>query len=206
LLAQYVILGLLKERPMHGYEIKQRFERISGLFWKVSYGSLYPALRKLSHEGYIVPQQAGEDNAGRKVFHLTDAGENALLSWLREAGNNDGMNRNSRNEFMLRLTFFTYLPKTEAEALIRTRLKSVNCKQDELLKKITEIHRRNEQGDYYKLAMLEYIFRTVRTEKAWLEDLLAGKEMPTADTDNGGYMREGGWMIGNSGAGGGYYA
>ena len=181
MLAQYVILGLLKERPMHGYEIKQRFEHISGLFWKVSYGSLYPALRKLSEEGYIVQQQAHEDNVGRKVFHLTEAGGDALLSWLREAGSNVGVNRNNRNEFMLRLTFFTYVPKTEAESLICTRLKSVNCKLDELAIKITEIRQRNEQGDYYKLAMLEYIVRTVRTEKAWLEDILAGKEMPMAD-------------------------
>jgi DNA-binding PadR family transcriptional regulator len=178
LLAQFVILGLLKERPMHGYEIKQRFEHISGLFWRVSYGSLYPALRKLSTEGFIIQQPAQEDRAGRKVFHLTESGEDALLDWLRAAGSNDEMNRNSRNEFMLRLTFFTYLPKVEANALVEKRWESVRIKLAELLEKADKIRRKNEKGDYYKLAMLEYIVRTVRTEKHWLEDILAGEEMP----------------------------
>ncbi len=178
MLAQFVILGLLKDRPMHGYEIKQRFEHISGLFWKVSYGSLYPALRKLSAEGYIFQQPAPEDHAGRKVFHLTESGQDALLAWLREAGNFDELNRNSRNEFMLRLTFFTYLPKIEALDLVNRRLGNIRRKLDELVAKTDEIRRRNEKGDYYRRAMLDYIVRSVRTEMNWLEDILAGKEMP----------------------------
>ena len=180
MLAQYVILGLLKERPMHGYEIKQRFERISGLFWKVSYGSLYPALRKLAKAGFIIQQSSScKDSPGRKVFYLTEEGETALYKWLRKAHDIGDVDRNSTNEFMLRLIFFSFLPKEEAQKLLLKRQAMVQEKWEEMQGKLEEIESREEKGDYYKLAMLDYIIRMIRAEKSWLEDLLSGKDMPS---------------------------
>ncbi len=180
MLAQYVILGLLKERPMHGYEIKQRFEKISGLFWKVSYGSLYPALKKLAKAGFIVQQRfSSKDSPGRKVFYLTEEGETALYEWLREAHDIGDVDRNSTNEFMLRLIFFSFLPEKEGRELLLKRQTVVCKKWEEMQGKLEEIESREEKGDYYKLAMLDYIIRMIRTEKSWLEDLLSGRDMPS---------------------------
>ena len=47
------ILGLLKEQPLHGYELKKRLGETLGSLWGISYGSLYPALRRLEHDGSI---------------------------------------------------------------------------------------------------------------------------------------------------------
>ena len=47
------ILGLLKEQPLHGYELKKRLGETLGSLWGVSYGSLYPALRRLERDGAI---------------------------------------------------------------------------------------------------------------------------------------------------------
>ena len=64
------ILALLAERPMHGYEIIQELaERTNGL-WKVSPGSVYPALQLLEDEGHIV----AEEEAGKRRFALTESG------------------------------------------------------------------------------------------------------------------------------------
>ncbi|HEY5273625.1 MAG TPA: PadR family transcriptional regulator [Acidimicrobiales bacterium] len=64
------ILALLAERPMHGYEIIQELaERTNGL-WKVSPGSVYPALQLLEDEGHIV----AEEDAGKRRFGLTESG------------------------------------------------------------------------------------------------------------------------------------
>lgn len=181
MLAQYVILGLLKERPMHGYEIKQRFERISGVFWKVSYGSLYPALRKLSEFGYIHQQPMNSEKTdGRKVYHLTDQGEHALLQWLSDTKSVEDLNRNTTNEFMLRLLFFGYLPKERVREIISIRLLSVENKLQELVDKMERIHKKSDRGNYFGLAVLDYIGRNLQTEKRWLEDILAEKEMPVA--------------------------
>ena len=50
---ELAILGLLKEQPLHGYELKKRLGDTLGFLWGVSYGSLYPALRRLERAGAI---------------------------------------------------------------------------------------------------------------------------------------------------------
>ncbi|MFE6105219.1 PadR family transcriptional regulator [Streptomyces laurentii] len=64
------ILALLKDRPMHGYEMIQEIgERTSGA-WKPSPGSVYPTLQMLEDEGLIASASEG----GKKLFTLTDTG------------------------------------------------------------------------------------------------------------------------------------
>src|SRR5947207_6029965 len=50
---ELAVLGLLKEQPLHGYELKKRLSDALGMLWGISYGSLYPALRRLEREGAI---------------------------------------------------------------------------------------------------------------------------------------------------------
>ena len=50
---ELAVLGLLKEQPLHGYELKKRLAETLGSFWGVSFGSLYPALRRLERSGAI---------------------------------------------------------------------------------------------------------------------------------------------------------
>lgn len=64
------ILGLLTERPMHGYEIIQELAERTGGLWQPSAGSVYPTLQLLEEEGLV----AGEDAEGKRRFTLTDAG------------------------------------------------------------------------------------------------------------------------------------
>ena len=48
---KFALLGLLAESPKYGYEIKRRFEGALGNVWSVSYGQLYPTLRRLAELG-----------------------------------------------------------------------------------------------------------------------------------------------------------
>ncbi|MFI6275667.1 PadR family transcriptional regulator [Streptomyces sp. NPDC050988] len=64
------ILALLKDRPMHGYEMIQEIAERSGGAWKPSPGSVYPTLQLLEDEGLIASATEG----GKKLFSLTDAG------------------------------------------------------------------------------------------------------------------------------------
>jgi DNA-binding PadR family transcriptional regulator len=65
----FAILGLLMERPRHGYEIKRALAQLG--FWTVSFGSLYPALRRLEKRGAIV---ASEGTGRRKAYEVTSDG------------------------------------------------------------------------------------------------------------------------------------
>jgi DNA-binding PadR family transcriptional regulator len=67
------ILALLKDRPMHGYEMIQEIAERSGGAWKPSPGSVYPTLQLLEDEGLI----ASESEGGKKLFALTESGRSA---------------------------------------------------------------------------------------------------------------------------------
>ncbi|WP_208884697.1 PadR family transcriptional regulator [Streptomyces sp. PBH53] len=67
------ILALLKDRPMHGYEMIQEIAERSGGAWKPSPGSVYPTLQLLEDEGLIASRSEG----GKKLFALTDSGRAA---------------------------------------------------------------------------------------------------------------------------------
>lgn len=64
------ILALLKDRPMHGYEMIQEIGERSGGAWRPSPGSVYPTLQLLEDEGHITSQSEG----GKKLFTLTESG------------------------------------------------------------------------------------------------------------------------------------
>ncbi|CCK31618.1 hypothetical protein BN159_7239 [Streptomyces davaonensis JCM 4913] len=67
------ILALLKDRPMHGYEMIQEIAERSGGAWKPSPGSVYPTLQLLEDEGLITSESEG----GKKLFSLTESGRTA---------------------------------------------------------------------------------------------------------------------------------
>jgi DNA-binding PadR family transcriptional regulator len=64
------VVALLRERPMHGYEMIQELEERTGGRWKPSAGSIYPTLQLLEDEG-VVTVEATE---GKRVYALTEAG------------------------------------------------------------------------------------------------------------------------------------
>jgi DNA-binding PadR family transcriptional regulator len=68
------VLSALEETPAHGYEVIQRLSERSGGRWRPSPGSVYPTLQMLEDEGLV----AGQEQDGKRVFSLTDAGRQEL--------------------------------------------------------------------------------------------------------------------------------
>jgi DNA-binding PadR family transcriptional regulator len=69
-----VVVALLADRPMHGYELMSELSRLFGPRYRPSPGSVYPALEALEVEGLV----EGETDAGRTTFRATEAGTEAL--------------------------------------------------------------------------------------------------------------------------------
>ncbi len=68
------ILSLLAEKPRHGYDLMKEMETRSGGSYRVSAGTMYPALQQLEDEGMIV----SETKDGKRVYQLTDLGKQEL--------------------------------------------------------------------------------------------------------------------------------
>ncbi|SFA76833.1 MULTISPECIES: PadR family transcriptional regulator [unclassified Bacillus (in: firmicutes)] len=81
--ADHAILAVISSMPSSGYDIKNEFEhKAASLYWGMSYGSIYPKLKKLEEEGFI---QAFENEiSGRKktLYELTAKGWSELENWL----------------------------------------------------------------------------------------------------------------------------
>src|SRR4026209_1573650 len=100
---ELAILGLLKEQAMHGYQLRKRLADTLGSFWQVSYGSLYPALKRLQKEG-AVEMIFPKDQVGRRknVYRVTEKGELLLAELLERAGQDTNTEDNG---FKVRLAF-----------------------------------------------------------------------------------------------------
>ena len=75
---KFVILRLISEKPMHGYEVMQALKEESCGCYEPSPGSVYPTLQMLEDEGYVRSQ---EDD-GKKVYEITEEG----MEYLEEHG------------------------------------------------------------------------------------------------------------------------
>jgi DNA-binding PadR family transcriptional regulator len=78
---KYGVMGLLAEEPLHGYEVKNRFEAMLGGTWEVNIGQVYTTLQRLERDGLVRPVGERGDR-GKLVYELSDRGREALDGWL----------------------------------------------------------------------------------------------------------------------------
>jgi PadR family transcriptional regulator PadR len=75
---EILILSLLVERPMYGYEISQQLEQRSGGYFEMKEGLLYPTLHRMQQDGWLSAEWRTVDGRRRKYYALTAAGREVL--------------------------------------------------------------------------------------------------------------------------------
>jgi PadR family transcriptional regulator, regulatory protein AphA len=111
-----ICLGILTRANATGYEIKKTFEE-SGLqhFAEASFGSIYPALSRLTDEGLVsVREEAQEKRPDRKVYSITSAGRSTFLAALMKPLPED----RHRSSFAFAILFSDLLPQARVRALV----------------------------------------------------------------------------------------
>jgi DNA-binding PadR family transcriptional regulator len=81
---KFPILGFLMESEATGYDLKQRFQDPVGFFYRVSDGSIYPALKKLAKDGMVTLRTERHGRRARKVYAITPRGRAHFMQMLRE--------------------------------------------------------------------------------------------------------------------------
>lgn len=174
---ELAILGLLKERSMHGYQLSKRLTDALGGFWRVSYGSLYPTIRRLEQEG-AVERVFDQLEVGRRknVYRITERGEELFLDLLEEAG---GASASEENPFRVRLAFFKYLaPDTRIRVLERRR-----AFLEERLSSIrSSLAAVGEGHDTYTLSLMQHGLDATESDIAWLNGLIAAERRQATTT------------------------
>jgi DNA-binding PadR family transcriptional regulator len=82
---RFALLGLLAQRPRHGYELHTAFEAIMGgeVNWDVKPAQIYSTLTRLLESGQIY-EELGSRNEGpdRRVYAITEKGQADLAEWF----------------------------------------------------------------------------------------------------------------------------
>lgn len=100
---QYIILGLLNQRPQTGYDLTKAFEHEIGEFWQAQHSQIYPMLKRLETAGDITHEDtvSGEKLA-KKQYSLTPTGHDKLVAWVSEPSPELTA---TKDEFILKLYF-----------------------------------------------------------------------------------------------------
>jgi PadR family transcriptional regulator, regulatory protein AphA len=161
---EYCLLGLLLERPMHGYELHRELSRKTGLglVWTVKQAQLYAILAKLESEGLVAAELvAQEGRPPRKVLHLTAVGRGAFAEWARSPS----PRKDFKLDFLAKLHFARRAGGSEAEALVAAQRRLCEAWADEMRAK-------SEACEAGNLDELVYLYRIGQLEAtlAWLDE------------------------------------
>jgi DNA-binding PadR family transcriptional regulator len=168
---ELAVLGLLHEAPMHGYELRKQLNGVLGWGRVLSYGSLYPALKKMLKAGWIAEHVEGT-TAGvavsrrqRIVYELTDSGNDRFTGLMSESGPASWEDDN----FDVRFAFFS---RTDMEIRLRI-LEGRRARLEERLERVqSQLTRTQKQMDRYATELQRHGVESVEREVRWLSDLI----------------------------------
>ena len=121
---EWALLGLLTQKPMHGYELHRYFTAPSALgqVWYLGLSQMYKLLKELEGQGYVeVTVELQENYPARKVYHITPSGRAAFLQWMEKPVRNT---RLIRVEFLAKLFLAQLLGSEMIERVINTQLEA----------------------------------------------------------------------------------
>ena len=185
------MLGLLADQPRHGYELRKRLSETLGPLWGISFGSLYPALRRLERQGAIeeVDENAAPGPATsfvatgslsgdlaaakarrrprtsrrtRKAYRITERGRALFAELLTEEAADD------ERSFALKLSFCRYLDAGDRIAFLERRRAQLTQRLSSSRRGIT-----GRTLDRYTRSLLEHRTSSTQHELEWIDGLIA---------------------------------
>ena len=176
---ELAILGLLLESPMHGYELRKRLTGLLGAFRAFSYGSLYPALRRMQTDGLIVEDAAPEGavlRRARRVYQLSDAGRQRFTELVADTGpqnyTDDG--------FGVHLAFFNRTPAAARMRILEGRRRQVEERREGLRDAIA---RASNSLDRYTRQLHQLGLESSEREVKWLNELIAAERVAQSHSE-----------------------
>lgn len=177
---ELAVLGLLHENPLHGYELRKQLNVVLGWGRVLSYGSLYPALKKMSKAGWITeyvatPEAGTAKSAGvgrrqRIVYELTPLGDERFAKLMSDAGPSSWEDDN----FDVRFAFFG---RTDREIRLRI-LEGRRTRLEERLARFQQdlsASQGTQADNRYAVELQRHGLESVEREVRWLSDLIAAE-------------------------------
>lgn len=162
-----LVLGLLLDRPMHGYEIGQLIKSEGIDQWMdVSVPAVYYSLNKLHRLGYLSAARSRLGGVEKSVYHLTEMGRQAFLESMEGIL---GSEEPVRFDIDLGIFLLSRFPQDRAVDLLGKRLSFLRQRSAELEKRIQKAQ---SSGELLRAAILEHSAACTRIESEWLDGII----------------------------------
>jgi DNA-binding PadR family transcriptional regulator len=175
---EFAILGLLQQSPMHGYELRKELAQILGGLRSISFGSLYPALKRLHAAGLIATEDPDPGallpadappltgRRGKVVYRITAEGKERFQELVSQTGPeayDDG------RLFGVHLAFFRHTAADARLRILEGRRRTVERQREGLR---SSLARTRERLDRYTLELQRHGLESVDREVRWLSELI----------------------------------
>lgn len=186
---ELAVLGLLAEQPRHGYDLKKRLSETLGPLWGISFGSLYPALRRLERSGAIEEVDENATTPGvafvptgslkgdlaaarmrlrprpsrrtRRAYSITDRGRVLFTELLTDESDDD------ERAFAVKLLFCGHLDPVARLAFLERRRAQLTQRL------VTDRKPATRTIDRYTRSLLEHRARSTQHDLDWIAELIA---------------------------------
>ena len=175
---EFAILGLLQQSPMHGYELRKELAQVLGGLRTISFGSLYPALKRLHAAGYVTTDEPDPGallpadappltgRRGKVVYRITAEGKERFQELVEQSGPeayDDG------GLFGVRLAFFRHTAADVRLRILEGRRRTVEQQREGLR---ASLARTRQRLDQYTLELQRHGLESVDREVRWLSELI----------------------------------
>lgn len=161
---ELLLLGILRQQDMHGYQITEFINRDLAYCTDLKKPTAYFLLKKMAEGGLIAEEIAQEGGRpARHVYRLTEAGEAEFQRLLRE---NLAGHASATFADDIGLAFLDTLDPAEGRALLETRRAAVEAR-------LAEVRAVPRHGGSIQL-MIDHQARFLEAEQAWLSEVIAG--------------------------------
>jgi DNA-binding PadR family transcriptional regulator len=162
---RHAILGLLSQKPRHGYELHTVFAAVvGGENWEIKPAQIYSTLNRLEEAGLVeTASDLGEgEQPERRVYALTAPGREALLEWFAAGSPSDPQ----RDEFFVKVMVAVVSGEADPSGLIQTQ-------RTHLFRKLHEATRRRERYDPTRevalILLMDKVIMHLEADLRWLE-------------------------------------
>ena len=174
---ELAILGLLQEAPMHGYELRKELAtKLGTIRAAISYGTLYPTLKRLQTAGHITAAETPDSEIippltsrrGRVVYKITAEGKERFADLLAQAGPETYDDAG----FGVHFAFFARTDRATRLRILEGRRRRVEERREGLRDVLA---RASDRLDAYTLELQRHGLDACEREVRWLEELITNE-------------------------------
>lgn len=181
---EFSILGFLHYHPYSGYDLKKAFDTSVRHFWSADQSQIYRTLGRLTEQGLVEMEVVEQtERPDRKVYHITQAGREALSRWLRSTM----PPQETRSAALIQVFFAGQLSDEEILAKFEEATQSMRA--------VLEVYRHVPQEieayvaaigspreEFFWMLTLELGIQSMQTQIDWMESVMRrirNKEHPS---------------------------